>query len=607
MGLLLSTQTVLAAVETFERDYLYNASENDSKVSARKAALQQLKTLLIEEVGVQVSSSLNIADTVSGDEFNRDVVANYKTFAQALTKTVILEERWNGESFYLKAKVEVDTENLVEQIQLIYQGQVASPVSSVDPCKAKSDTVYELIKNTHRKENVDRLIEIALANPIDEACYRWQWSVLSQFNSLGVENDAYRAYLFEQVGQETASFKGDLFISVLSYAMRLKPLSEQEWVQTKTILSDISKSEVLSVIGVLVNMTQTEDVSKFSLGSRERDARKQTPVQLMDQVSELIRLADSERLGLDAKLTSGDVVHRVFTNVSRKQPSLFIELYGMYVDLLSVSQLQGMASNVYNFFNKKKSLGNAKLLASYLNKVDINTRVSRTFFGLLESLERESAKSEQSRVALTELTRINNAQLSKIVALARTRQKKKNLWAIRYQLSDQTFCSVSECAQQLFDPNKRAQQDAAEYLAAYGDRAVEARNKVLKKLERIRVQFPVQGPTRTIVPLLKVVEAAGIEDARSTSIMLWALGNVDRAVSSQAEASLTANIDEALPHMINSYAQLKSVAQRRMIRLAGKARSNKALAEQFLSGIQPDDVHTQFAIEDATEMLAGDG
>lgn len=57
--LLFCSQLWAKGVEVFEREYTYNASENDSKVSARKAAMLQLQSLLIQEVGVQVQSSFS--------------------------------------------------------------------------------------------------------------------------------------------------------------------------------------------------------------------------------------------------------------------------------------------------------------------------------------------------------------------------------------------------------------------------------------------------------------------------------------------------------------------------------------------------------------------
>ena len=99
LALLVTGMTATVEVQTLIREYTYNASETDSKVSARKAALQQLQVLLIEEVGIQVQSTFSNTETLDKEAFSRTVQANYQTFAQALTRTRIIEERWDGEHF----------------------------------------------------------------------------------------------------------------------------------------------------------------------------------------------------------------------------------------------------------------------------------------------------------------------------------------------------------------------------------------------------------------------------------------------------------------------------------------------------------------------------
>lgn len=106
-----------AAPVALVRDYTYRASENDSKVSARKAALQQLQALAIEEVGVQVQASLDSTERLDGETFSRTVQNNIQSFAQALTRTRILEEQWDGEHFFLKAEIEVDPDGLGKQLR----------------------------------------------------------------------------------------------------------------------------------------------------------------------------------------------------------------------------------------------------------------------------------------------------------------------------------------------------------------------------------------------------------------------------------------------------------------------------------------------------------
>lgn len=51
-----------AGTETFIREYTYKAGEADSKLSSRVIALEQVKRLLLEELGVFLSSRTEVRD-----------------------------------------------------------------------------------------------------------------------------------------------------------------------------------------------------------------------------------------------------------------------------------------------------------------------------------------------------------------------------------------------------------------------------------------------------------------------------------------------------------------------------------------------------------------
>ena len=53
---LLLTNSALAETKTFVREYTYQASEIDSKISCRIIALEQVKRLLLEEIGTYLES-----------------------------------------------------------------------------------------------------------------------------------------------------------------------------------------------------------------------------------------------------------------------------------------------------------------------------------------------------------------------------------------------------------------------------------------------------------------------------------------------------------------------------------------------------------------------
>ena len=59
---LLSPTYVIGEVKTFIKEYTYQASENDSKVSCRAIALEQVKRLLLEELASYLESHTEVSN-----------------------------------------------------------------------------------------------------------------------------------------------------------------------------------------------------------------------------------------------------------------------------------------------------------------------------------------------------------------------------------------------------------------------------------------------------------------------------------------------------------------------------------------------------------------
>jgi chromosome segregation ATPase len=105
----------------FLREYTYNASEDDSKNSSRKKAISQLKSILSEEVGTHIESSLDIKDTAKKGVTTSYVKSEINSLSASITKLKILDEKWNGTTYYIKASVKIDEEQtmmlLIEAIK----------------------------------------------------------------------------------------------------------------------------------------------------------------------------------------------------------------------------------------------------------------------------------------------------------------------------------------------------------------------------------------------------------------------------------------------------------------------------------------------------------
>ncbi len=98
----------------FIREYKYNASDTDSKVSSRKKAIAQLKSILSEEVGVHITSSLEMKDTVKNGVNNKYFKSEISQLSASITKLKIIDEKWNGVTYYIKASVRVNEEQTMK-------------------------------------------------------------------------------------------------------------------------------------------------------------------------------------------------------------------------------------------------------------------------------------------------------------------------------------------------------------------------------------------------------------------------------------------------------------------------------------------------------------
>jgi chromosome segregation ATPase len=102
-------------VKEIIKEYSYKVGDDDSRNSARGKALNQVKTLILEEIGVFVESYLEL-NTIQ-DKTNRQYIREeIKITTAGILKTKILEEKYDGKVFYIKASVLVDPDSVSEGI-----------------------------------------------------------------------------------------------------------------------------------------------------------------------------------------------------------------------------------------------------------------------------------------------------------------------------------------------------------------------------------------------------------------------------------------------------------------------------------------------------------
>lgn len=137
-SLIFFTNFVFAETKTFIKEYSYQASEEDSKSSSRTIALREVKRLLLEELGVYLE---NITE-VKNFQLTQDQIT---TLTAGIVKTVLLAEKWDGHTYWLKAKVTAETSEVIRSIDTLRKDRAKT--MELEDVRRQSD---ELLKENAR-------------------------------------------------------------------------------------------------------------------------------------------------------------------------------------------------------------------------------------------------------------------------------------------------------------------------------------------------------------------------------------------------------------------------------------------------------------------------
>lgn len=145
-----------AQEKTFIKEYTYKASEADSKVSCRAIAINQLRSMLLNELGVYMESNQLLKNTELGGKFSDDFVENISTISAGITKLDVLGETWNGETFWMKAAITVDTTSLQESLKRLSEDR--RKVKELEDMKQRLNEADQKLKALTQELNTQKEI-----------------------------------------------------------------------------------------------------------------------------------------------------------------------------------------------------------------------------------------------------------------------------------------------------------------------------------------------------------------------------------------------------------------------------------------------------------------
>ena len=145
-----------AETKVFIEEYTYQASEADSKLSSRVIAFEQVKRLLLEKLGTYLESETEAKNF----QLTKDQIV---ILTAGIVRTEIIDEKWDGKTYSLKAKITADPKEVIKSIDLLRQDR--QKTKELEETRKKAD---EALKEV---EKLKRELDIARAGKTEQDLY----------------------------------------------------------------------------------------------------------------------------------------------------------------------------------------------------------------------------------------------------------------------------------------------------------------------------------------------------------------------------------------------------------------------------------------------------
>jgi len=137
----------LAQTKVFVEEYTYQASEADSKISSRVIALEQVKRLLLEKLGTYLESKTEVKNF----QLTKDQIV---ILTAGIVRAEIIDEKWDGKTYYLKAKLAADSKEVVNSIDKLRQDR--QKTKELEVTRKKADEALREVEKLKKELEISK-------------------------------------------------------------------------------------------------------------------------------------------------------------------------------------------------------------------------------------------------------------------------------------------------------------------------------------------------------------------------------------------------------------------------------------------------------------------
>jgi tetratricopeptide (TPR) repeat protein len=169
---------ISAETKTFIKEYIYQASEDDSRNSSRVTAMREVKRLLLEELGTYLESITEVRNF----QLTKDQITS---LTAGIVKTEIVDEKWDSHIYWIKTKISTD------------EGEVIKSIDSLRKDREKSRELEEVRKRSDilLEENKKLREELKLAKGEDKEIVQVKYNkAIKELAAIEQIESGYRNY-----------------------------------------------------------------------------------------------------------------------------------------------------------------------------------------------------------------------------------------------------------------------------------------------------------------------------------------------------------------------------------------------------------------------------
>ena len=561
--------------ETFIKEYTYHASESDSKLSARKAALDQIRMLAIEEVGVNVNSFFSNEQIVEGEKVSGRIASKLEIFSQAFTQTKILEERWNGEDFYIKVKIVVDPDKITQKIKA---SQTQSPEQI---CEGLKNEAIHRLYDLSSSEKITSYVDFAVGHEFNN-CHDWHYAVMRTFMNHKINPKTYRTFLLTTLKNIPSPSEDKRSIAIINYL--LENLSTSEF---DTIFANMKKMQSHTFNEALAVLAQNKNPIKPYC------------------YDTFFTVSHKKVVGRPIAFSVANLTNYLLYSLSYRDAEMFTKYYLLHQEALTKEQRYAFYKVFKRMYFKRPNQKHFDIIVTYLKALTPSARTSAELYDFISYAQTESKNNRAHLPFITQfmkkLQQQMNASFPYTDYYSGVIDRKKLF--IQYNVQASYTPTPQQCAKEIMNQSdENLQLESIEYLFLMDERAYPAEKAMIQTLKKAKKGSSI---TSSVMEKKLIQTLANIKTKNTKAIYLivGSLSSKRHKVSLTAKEALIKIGYPSFGVMKDLFLTQEDYVKARMLEIMGTFQENKKSVIAFLNSIITSNKYLQKVKEETINEL----